>query len=244
MRYVIVGAGAIGATMGGLLADAGREVVLVARGAHLDALRTAGLRLSTPERELHLHLPAVSLEELVVAEGDVLVVAVKSQQSAEVLARLAGAPAPIFSAQNGISNEDRRMRYFAYVHGMCVNLPATAPRAGHGRGERGDRERGAAGRPVSVRRRQTRLGMVAALAGSGFGSAVREDVMAWKRAKLVSNLANALEVLCAGSTDRDGLRGRAASGAATRRWPCFAAAGCRAPTTKNGTAAWPTGPWR
>jgi 2-dehydropantoate 2-reductase len=35
MRYVIVGAGAIGAAMGGLLADVGRDVVLVARGAHL-----------------------------------------------------------------------------------------------------------------------------------------------------------------------------------------------------------------
>ena len=48
MRYIIIGAGAVGGTIGGCLALAGHEVVLTARGAHLDALRRHGLRLSTP----------------------------------------------------------------------------------------------------------------------------------------------------------------------------------------------------
>ena len=39
MRYIVLGAGAIGGTIGGRLAQAGHDVVLVARGAHLDALR-------------------------------------------------------------------------------------------------------------------------------------------------------------------------------------------------------------
>ena len=39
MRYIVIGAGAIGGTIGGKLAAGGHEVVLVARGAHLDALR-------------------------------------------------------------------------------------------------------------------------------------------------------------------------------------------------------------
>ena len=41
MRYIVIGAGAIGGTIGGRLAASGHEVVLVARGAHLDALRPA-----------------------------------------------------------------------------------------------------------------------------------------------------------------------------------------------------------
>ena len=43
-RYVIIGAGAIGGSVGGRLHQAGRDVVLVARGPHLDALRRDGLR--------------------------------------------------------------------------------------------------------------------------------------------------------------------------------------------------------
>ena len=39
MRYVIYGAGAIGGTIGARLAQHGREVALIARGPHLEALR-------------------------------------------------------------------------------------------------------------------------------------------------------------------------------------------------------------
>ncbi|WP_409074383.1 ketopantoate reductase family protein, partial [Micromonospora chalcea] len=60
MRYVIIGAGAVGGTIGVLLADAGHDVTLVARGAHLDALRERGLTLRTPEREVTGRLPAVA----------------------------------------------------------------------------------------------------------------------------------------------------------------------------------------
>ena len=45
MRVAIVGAGSIGAVLGGKLAASGHEVVLVARGAHLEALRERGLAL-------------------------------------------------------------------------------------------------------------------------------------------------------------------------------------------------------
>ena len=48
MRYIIIGAGAVGGTIGGCLFQGGHDVVLVARGAHLDALRSRGLTLATP----------------------------------------------------------------------------------------------------------------------------------------------------------------------------------------------------
>src|SRR5919204_4089976 len=58
MRYIVIGAGAIGGTIGGRLAQAGHEVVLVARGRHLDALRASGLELATPEGTFTLDIPA------------------------------------------------------------------------------------------------------------------------------------------------------------------------------------------
>ena len=45
MRFVIVGAGAVGGYYGALLARSGCDVGVVARGAHLDAIRTNGLRV-------------------------------------------------------------------------------------------------------------------------------------------------------------------------------------------------------
>ena len=50
MRYVIIGAGAVG-TIGVRLSQAGRDVTLVARGAHLDAVRRQGLLLAAPDGE-------------------------------------------------------------------------------------------------------------------------------------------------------------------------------------------------
>jgi 2-dehydropantoate 2-reductase len=93
MRYIIVGAGAIGGTIGGRLFEAGHEVVLVARGPHLDALRARGLRLVTPDGEAALPIPAVGGPgELDLRDGDVLVLAVKTQDAEAVLAEWAWRP--------------------------------------------------------------------------------------------------------------------------------------------------------
>jgi 2-dehydropantoate 2-reductase len=93
MRYIIVGAGAIGGTIGGRLFEAGHEVVLVARGPHLDALRAHGLRLVTPDGEAALPILAVGQPaELDLRDGDVLVLAVKTQDAEAVLAEWAWRP--------------------------------------------------------------------------------------------------------------------------------------------------------
>ena len=64
-RYVIIGAGAIGGAIGGRLAHAGLEAVLVARGEHLAALREHGLRLRTPEEDVTVPVhPVGGPEEL------------------------------------------------------------------------------------------------------------------------------------------------------------------------------------
>ena len=49
MRFVVVGAGAVGGVVGGRLAEHGHDVVLVARGAHGEAMRERGLRIESPD---------------------------------------------------------------------------------------------------------------------------------------------------------------------------------------------------
>jgi 2-dehydropantoate 2-reductase len=137
MRYIIVGAGAVGGAIGGRLAQSGREVALIARGAHLDALRTIGLRLVTPQGEETLRVPAYAHHEDIgpLRPDDVLVLAVKSQDSESLLRQwapasvsgggTAGERLPIVCAQNGVDNERAALRHFRTVVGMTVWLPAT-----------------------------------------------------------------------------------------------------------------------
>ena len=61
MRYIVIGAGAVGGTIGARLHQSGCDVLLVARGAHYEALRERGLRLITPDSDQVLDIPATSL---------------------------------------------------------------------------------------------------------------------------------------------------------------------------------------
>jgi 2-dehydropantoate 2-reductase len=207
VRYIIIGAGAVGGTIGGYLALAGHEVVLAARGAHLEALRGHGLRLSTPSGTHTVALPAIGGPgEVGLRSGDVLVVATKSQDSVAVLSEWAGRPVagggaaaqrlPVICAQNGVANERFALRRFRHVYGMCVWLPAThvAPGevAAHGRPLAGLLWVGRypAGTDEVIER------VAADLAGSRFLAPVSPEVMRWKYRKLLGNLNNAIEALC------------------------------------------------
>lgn len=105
-RFILVGAGAVGGTLGGLLATSGHEVVLLARGAHADALERDGLVLRTVERDLTLRLPvARSPGEVAWRPDDVALVCTKLQDAAAALDALRAAAGPgllVVSAQNGL----------------------------------------------------------------------------------------------------------------------------------------------
>ncbi|WP_330261527.1 ketopantoate reductase family protein [Streptomyces sp. NBC_00539] len=205
MRYIIIGAGAIGATIGGRLAEASLDVVLVARGAHAQALAADGLRLTTAGGERVHRLPVVTgpaeLGEL--RPDDVLLLTVKTQDAIAALdawgdAEVAGGGTaaqrlPVLCLQNGVESERLALRRFARVYGVCVWLPATflepgavsalcAPLTGilHlGRAAGGSDARARA--------------IAADLEKAGFGAPVVEDVMRWKYAKLLGNLGNAIQ---------------------------------------------------
>jgi 2-dehydropantoate 2-reductase len=138
-RYIIIGAGAIGGTVGGVLARAGIATVLVARGRHVDTLATVGLTLRTPEGTFHTPVNAVSGgEHLRLSVDDVLVFTTKTQQldaalqawvdqpvhSPDDVIGTAGELLPALTALNGVVAEEKALRYFRRVFGVCVWLPA------------------------------------------------------------------------------------------------------------------------
>jgi 2-dehydropantoate 2-reductase len=207
VRYIIIGAGAVGGTIGGCLFQGGHDVVLVARGAHLDALRARGLRLASPAGTSQLGIPAVGgPDELDLRDGDVLILSVKGQDTATVLAEWAWQPAgagtvaaqtvPIVCAQNGVANERLALRYFRRVYGMCVWLPATHLEPGtvvsSGTPLAGMLPVGRY--PSGVDATVEQIG--ADLANSRFLAPVSDDVMRWKYGKLLGNLGNSIEALC------------------------------------------------
>ncbi|MBV2354267.1 2-dehydropantoate 2-reductase [Streptomyces sp. J2-1] len=217
MRYIIIGAGAVGGAVGGRLAQAGHEVVLVARGAHLAALRERGLRLHVPEGELTFPLKAVdgpdALGEL--RADDVLLLAVKTQDTVTALEKWRTAPVagggtaaellPVLCLQNGVEGPRLALRAFRHVYAVCVWLPA------------GHLEPGvvsAAGAPLTgilhIGRHphgtdDTAHRVAADLAGAHFEAPVVPDVARWQYAKLLANLGNALEAV-AGRVDDDAAR--------------------------------------
>jgi len=105
MRIAIVGAGGVGGYFGGRLATAGSDVVFIARGAHLNALRTNGLRIESPGGQLNLHRVAATDDPTTVGAVDAVLFAVKMydvEQAASLLPPLVGADTVVVPFQNGV----------------------------------------------------------------------------------------------------------------------------------------------
>ncbi|MET8230053.1 2-dehydropantoate 2-reductase [Micromonospora sp. NPDC005298] len=209
MRYVIIGAGAVGGTIGVRLAQAGRDVTLVARGAHLEAIRARGLTLRQPDGETTARLTAVDRPTDQPLPADtVLVLTVKSQDTAGALAAWVDAPVvgggtagerlPLVTAQNGVANERAALRLFADVHPVCVWLPATHLDPGvvvaNGYPHPGMLHIGRYPDGAD----DTDRAVAADLTDAGFVAPVRDDVQRWKYGKLLSNLGNGLQALLGG----------------------------------------------
>jgi 2-dehydropantoate 2-reductase len=77
MRIVVVGAGGVGGYFGGRLAEAGADVTFLARGAHLDALRARGLRITSPKGDAHVRHVAATDDPATVHGARIVLFAVK-----------------------------------------------------------------------------------------------------------------------------------------------------------------------
>src|SRR5579863_5417962 len=117
MRYVIFGAGAIGGLVGARLHQSGHEVLLIARGAHHDAIARDGLTMLSPTERETFRLPvARNAAAGGLRADDVILLCVKTQDTAGALlgvraAAPDSAPAPpIVCLQNGVVNEPLALR--------------------------------------------------------------------------------------------------------------------------------------
>lgn len=225
MRIVIYGAGGVGGTIGARLHQRGYDVVLVARGAHLGALQSAGLDLVAPDGKFNFAIPAVAHpRDLTLQSDDVVVMAMKSQHTADALDQLAlCAPddIAIVCAQNGVANEATALRRFARVYGMLVHLPAMHLQPGlvvtHASGCGGVLDTGCYphGQDAFCET------FTKALREAGFSAVADPAVMRLKYAKLLMNLNNALQAAVTMGPDT-----RAISRALRQEaLACFAAAG-------------------
>jgi 2-dehydropantoate 2-reductase len=112
MRIGIVGAGAIGCVVGGLLTKAGHDVTLIDQWPeHVETLRRQGLRLSGTCREHTIPVTALHLHEVqrITTPFDAVFVAVKSYDTewatALGVAHLARPDGVVVDFQNGINDE-------------------------------------------------------------------------------------------------------------------------------------------
>jgi 2-dehydropantoate 2-reductase len=213
MRYVIYGAGAIGATIGGRLHQTGCDVTLIARGPHREALERDGLRLQTPDTDDVLRIPvAAAAAELDLGVDHVVLLAVKSQDSAPALdeiAAVADRGVAVVCAQNGVENERAALRRFAHTYGMLVYVPAQhlEPGVVHafaapvlGVLDLGRLPEGADDRARTI---------ASDLERAGFAAKASERIMRFKYTKLLDNLGNSLDALLGSRDTAPGLVERA-----------------------------------
>jgi 2-dehydropantoate 2-reductase len=88
MRIAVAGAGGVGGLLAGLLSRAGHEIALVARGAHADAIRREGLRISSPLGSFTARMASVSEDPASLGPAEAVLVGVKAWQVAELAPRL------------------------------------------------------------------------------------------------------------------------------------------------------------
>lgn len=199
MRFIVLGAGAVGGVVGGRLAQHGHDVVLVARGAHGAAIAADGLLVRSPDDEVRVPVPVVEhAGALTIGADDVVLLAVKGQDTAATLASLAEAPADVAVAclQNGVDNERQVLRRTPRTYAVPVMLPATHLHPGvvdaSSSPVTGILDVGAYPSGVD----DTAAAIAGAFAASTFSSETNGSVMRFKWSKLLMNLGNALEAAC------------------------------------------------
>jgi len=135
MRFAVIGAGGVGGFFGAKLSSAGEDVMVTARGAHLDAMKRGGLRVSAPEGTFRIPPERCVGSPAEIGSVDTVLFCVKSydtERSAPLLAPLIGSSTVIISLQNGIDNEEKlaRMLPGSTIFGGVAYIYSTITRPG------------------------------------------------------------------------------------------------------------------
>lgn len=194
-RLIIIGAGAIGGSIGALLAEQGVPVVLVARGAHGQALRERGLDLRTPGGGRAIRVPVVdTLAAASPIPQDLVAIATMAHDTSNAVADL-DPQVPVLSLQNGTFALDLLAARGHAVLASVVWVPAER-RAPGVVALAGDPHPGAIQVGAWPQGDHPWAAWLAArLSAAGFVAAVEADIAPWVRAKQLANLAGIVAAL-------------------------------------------------
>ena len=110
MRIAVVGAGGVGGGFGAALAKAGADVSFLARGAHLAAMKSAGLKVVSPRGDIHLVPTRATDDPAEIGTVDIVLFCVKLwdvESAGERIKPLIGPDTAVIPLQNGIDAPER-----------------------------------------------------------------------------------------------------------------------------------------
>ncbi|MHB8776709.1 MAG: ketopantoate reductase family protein [Anaerolineales bacterium] len=110
MKTMIMGSGGVGAYYGGLLAQQGNDVIFIARGAHLQALRANGLQVKSVHGDFHIVPVKATDTPAEAGVVDLILFCVKTYNTDEAVKAIQpaiGAQTVVMSLQNGVDAPER-----------------------------------------------------------------------------------------------------------------------------------------
>lgn len=126
MKFLVVGAGALGGYFGGRLLEAGQDVTFLVRAGRAAQLRERGLRISSPKGNLTLAAPPHLLSEQIAQHYDVIIVGCKAYDLDATMESFADAVGPntaILPVLNGMGHLERLAARFGeerVLGGLCL----------------------------------------------------------------------------------------------------------------------------
>ena len=130
MRIAVVGAGGVGGGFGAALAKAGADVTFIARGAHLAAMKSTGLKVESPRGDTHLVPTQATDDPKSVGPVDVVLFCVKLwdvESAGAAIKPMVGADTAVIPLQNGVDAAERLAPILGKpaVMGGVANISAT-----------------------------------------------------------------------------------------------------------------------
>lgn len=125
MKIVVVGAGGVGGYFGGRLAEHGNQVYFVARGEHLQKIRSDGLKILSPQGDAHIESVNATDNVNDIGKADVVIVTVKGwqlQEALPIITELIAQDTIILPLLNGIDAPEQLGDAFGSSHvlgGLC-----------------------------------------------------------------------------------------------------------------------------
>jgi 2-dehydropantoate 2-reductase len=135
MKIAAMAAGAVGAYFGGRMQAAGHDVAMIARRAHLDALRKNGLKIESVHGDLHLPKVNATDDPRQIGPVDIVLFAVKlwDTETAAGLARpLVGPDTRVITLQNGVDSYERVSAILGKEQTVCGTAYIAAVLGGPG----------------------------------------------------------------------------------------------------------------